>query len=201
MKKKLCLILTLLLVFTLFSNTVAVSEVIENPTKALKNVARVLKHSIRSIHQISILSIVRGTVTLLAPKHLSTLTGSLRSIFIGNDSQVKRKKLIQVKGTNNGKLISLKGKGQAGMGYRFVISTPDSINEFVKKSNFPVDEALTSIIYNNDSINLVYMFDEIVDGKGQRIKNTGIFKGTTSDSTKRINTRARGRFNLNFSTR
>lgn len=201
MKKNLCLMLTLLFIITLFSNSVAVSEVIENPIMALKKASGALRQSVRSIHQISILSIVKGTVTLLAPKHLSTLTGSLRSIFIGNDSRVKRKKLIQVKGTNDGKLISLKGKGVIGMGYRFKISTPDSINEFAKRSNFPVDEALTSVVFSNDSIRAAHTFSELAGSKGQRIKNTGTFKGTASDHTERINTRARGRFNLNFSTR
>lgn len=70
----------------------------------------------------SVLSQVRGTV-LLKVENSEALGADLREILLGNDSVLKKKKLITVEGLNDGNEIQLQGTGPVGEEYEFTLST------------------------------------------------------------------------------
>ena len=112
-KKINLLILVICLILLLSNNALAKSK------KALSKIA--LSHSITSVG-----SIVKGTITLAAPKNLSTLSEDLQNIFLGDDSKIKRRKKIKVEGSNSGSTLSL--QGVTDKDYSFYISLPRSLN-------------------------------------------------------------------------
>ena len=196
MKRMFMLFLILLLNITVFFPTSVFADLTKNPQRFFATLSDKVQRSIRSIQYYSVLSIVKGTVTLIAPRNIFALKGSLRSIFLGNDNRIKRKKIIQIKGKNNSESLSLRGRGVNGQGYEFTIPSPSSINEYARASKF-VDRLPGSIfITHNNSIRTTFDF-EINRIAGKRIKNSGTLNGTFS--TRVRGGKAQGRFNLNLS--
>lgn len=190
MKKSVSLALILLLICGLFTSTNALAGVEELAKKA--------RNSVRSIRAISILSVVRGTVTLLAPRRLSALRGSLRSVYAGNSSSPKRVKKIRVDGQNDGQTIRLEGKGNTGEGYSFNFPSPESINEFARRNRFKeFDFASIQISHSNSVVSFAtFNIDKL---RGERVKNKGVLKGIFSLPVN--GGKARGRFVLKLSSR
>lgn len=188
MKKSVSLALVLLLIYGLFTSTNALAGVEELAKKA--------RHSVRSIRAISILSVVKGTVTLLAPKRLSALRGSLRSVYAGNSSSPKRVKKIQVRGENDGSTIRLEGRGRTGEGYTFNLPSPSSINEFARRNRFKEFDFASIEIAHTNSISVFATFN-IDKLRGERVKNKGVLKGIFSLPVN--GGKARGRFVLKLS--
>jgi hypothetical protein len=190
MKKSVSLALIFLLVYGLFTST--------NALAGVRELAKKVRHSVSSIRAISILSVVRGTVTLIAPKRLSALRDSLRSVYVGNDISPKRVKKIKVSGQNDGQVIRLEGKGRVGEGYSFNFPSPESINEFARSSRFKeFDFGSIQIAHSNSVVALAtFNIDKL---KGERVKNRGVLKGTFSLPVR--GGKAKGRFVLNLSSR
>ena len=86
MNRSLQCVLLALLVFNITNNAFAEFE--NDPVKFAGKVISSVKRSVRSIGSINVLSVVRGTVTLLGS---SSLRGSIRSIYIGNNSNASSK--------------------------------------------------------------------------------------------------------------
>lgn len=193
--------LKFLLLFLLIANSLftsgAVAQLTESPAKVIKNVVRTVKRSVNSISSINVLSVVRGTVTLFAPGS-SFLSGSVRSIFIGNDSRLKRKKIIKVNGENDGNIVRLSGVGRVGEGYFFSFITPDDLNEFLPRRTRKISGRISSIVQVSYD-----EFEITLDGeryRGARSPKAAVLKGSFSDRLPDGGT-ARGRFNLRFSRR
>ncbi|GEM_PF-4743285 len=195
MSRSLQCVLLVLLVFNITNTNNAFAELNNDPVKFAGKVISNVKRSVRSIGSINVLSVVRGTVTLLASP---SLRGSIRSIYIGNDSKLKRKKVVKVEGENDGDTVNLGGIGEAGSGYFFSFITPDAVNKFFpgKKKNF--SGRVSSIVKVS--------FDELeveIEGgryRGSRSPRSAVLKGTFSDRVPGGGT-AKGRFNLRFSRR
>lgn len=193
MNRSLQCVLLALLVFNITNN--AFAEFNSDPVKFAGKVISNVKRSVRSIGSINVLSVVRGTVTLLGS---SSLRGSIRSIYIGNNSNFKKKKVVKVKGENNGDTVNLGGIGGAGSGYFLSFLAPDAINRFFpgKKKNF--SGRISSVVKVS--------FDELeveIEGgryRGSRSPRSAVLKGTFSDRVPGGGT-AKGRFNLRFSRR
>ena len=177
----------------------AYAELIQNPDKFVNNLVQRTKHSIGSIsrpHGIdnSILSIVRGTVALVAPKN----PGSLRSIFTGDGNKVKHRKIIKVKGSARSTPITLDGIGREGKGYIFDFPTILRTDTEDKKVTQFSDKKIgqLSIRFVSDSINSPKAGLDIDHVTAKRTNKALIVKGTFSEKINKG--KARGRFTLRF---
>lgn len=189
MKKQISLVLILLLVFGFLTSTNALADI--------KTLAKKARHSVRSIRTVSVLSVVRGVITLLAPSRLSALRGSLRSVYAGNDFSPRRVKKIVVRGTNDSEALRLEGRGRIGNGYSFILPSPRSINRFTRRNRFVEFDFGSIQITHNNSI-VVSGALNIDKVRGERVRNKGILKGTFS--TRVRGGKAKGRFVLKLSS-
>ncbi len=195
MNKYLKGLLVCLLAINLLFTTNALAQLTENPAGVVKNVISKVKKSVNSIRSINVLSVIRGTVTLFAPVNI---TGSIRSIFIGNDSKLKRKKVIKVRGENDGSVVRLSGVGSTGEGYFFSFATPDDVNEFMPRKVKKISGALSSVVQvSYDEFEIELEGDRY---KGSRSPRSATLKGTFSDRVPGGGV-AKGRFSLRFSRR
>jgi len=194
MNRNLCKILIVLV----FLNTLLVLKTnaheLSNTKEILKELGLSLRKSVKSIQQHSILSVVKGTVTLIAKGNFD---GELKDVLAGSQNTVSKKKKIPVVGINTGDLINLKGT-KSGQGYFLSIQTPGQVNEFSKKKKgFKVRRLPpTSINYIAGSINSFASFDSGTF-RGSRGKNKGTLIGNFSQSVP--GGKAKGRFKLNLS--
>lgn len=204
MKKPIQIILCLLLIITIFSGTNVFAELKANPKQFAKAVVTKFK-SVRSINKaksIVVLGAVTGKVILTAPKKL--LNSSLRSIFSGNGKRPSPRKIIKVKGTNTGSIISVRGIGKQGNGYSFSIVTPRSINIYSKRNNKKFSGKLKDNVeasFDDDFGRTKFNSDGSRKDhfQGKRTKKKGVLNGTFQKKTDRGV--AKGRFILKFSKR
>lgn len=206
MKKPIQIILCLLLVITIFSGTNVFAELKANPKQFAKAVITKFKsgRSVRSINtakSISVLGAVTGRIILTAPKRL--LNSSLRSIFSGNSRRPSPRKVIPVKGTNTGSIISIRGIGGRGSGYAFSIVTPRSINIYSRR-NKKFSGRLSDnveVAFKGDFAKTKFESDggRKERFQGKRTKRKGVLRGTFQKETNRGI--AKGRFILKFSKR
>lgn len=163
-----------------------------NFLERVKNTAR---KSIRSIQHFSLLSVAKGTLTLITKGKVSK---SLKSIYLGNDSIIPHSKKIKVSGVNDGSNIRLEGKGKTGKGYFFSIQTPAKANKYSRsKKTFRTTNPLKAQLSfsknrNKTEVNLN------VNARGVRIKNKSTITGKF---TKKVGNQgiAKGRFILKLS--
>lgn len=195
MNRSLQFILLVLLVFNITIANNAFAELNNDPVKFAGKIISNVKRSVRSIGSINVLSVVRGTVTLLGA---SSLRGSIRSIYIGNNSNFKKKKVIKVKGEHDGDTVSLGGIGRSGDGYSFSFLAPDAVNRFFpgRKKNF--SGKVSSVV--NVSFDELEIEAEGGRYRGSRSPRSAVLKGTFSDRVPGGGI-AKGRFNLRFSRR
>jgi hypothetical protein len=195
MNRSLQITLTILLIFNFVFANNAFAELNSDPAKFAAKVISNVKRSVSSIGSINVLSVVRGTVTLLGAPSLS---GSVRSIYRGNDFKLKRKKVIKVRGENDGDTVILAGIGRSGDGYVFSFSVPDEVNRFFpgRKKNFGGRiGSVIKISYEDLEVEV-----EVGRFRGSRSPRAATLKGVFSDKVPGGGT-AKGRFNLKFSRR
>ncbi len=195
MKNSVKILLSLLLVFALISNLSAIADFVKEPSnKTNRSVSSVKKpgkkgksgSKSKAGAKVSVLSIVKGTVTLLAPKKFS---GSLKSIYQGNSNKVSSKKAIKVTGSLNDGTLKLKGKGASGKGYTISLGYPRSINRLGK---FKTSIGSVTVKYKDATAN--FTIDKLT---GQRKKKSGVLKATFSTRiSSRSKDKAKGRFVL-----
>lgn len=205
MTRQIQLIFLALISISFFICTNAHAELNKDPKAFLNGLATKVRHSVRSLGSINVLSVVRGTVTLIAPRKLSCLVGSIASVYQGNASNLRKRKVFKVSGTNDGQFISLEGRGGAGQGYEIPsLDAPQPLS-FRPAGRKPLKESgdLGSIrvSFTDDFGNV----NEIDFDQGEyvvnRTKNAATYKGTFE---KRISRRcgvAKGRFNLKLTRR
>ena len=195
MSRSLQCILLVLLIFNITISNNAFAELNNDPVKFAGKVISNVKRSVRSIGSINVLSVVRGTVTLLSSP---SLRGSVRSIYIGNNFNLKRKKVIKVKGENNGDTVNLGGIGRAGNGYFFSFLTPEDVNRFFPGRRKSFSGRISSVVkVSYEDLEIEIEGDRY---RGSRSHRSAVLKGTFSDRIPGGGV-AKGRFNLRFSRR
>ena len=197
MKKISCLLLIMLLFATiLLELNTSVGAKSTSTTNFFEKAINTARKSIRSIQHYSLLSVAKGTLTLIT---IGKISGSLRSIYLGNESIISRSKRIKVKGVNDGSYINLKGRGDTGTGYFFSIQTPAQINKYSNsrrtfKTRNPLQAKLS---FSKNSRNKVEI-NLKANARGIRDKNKATLTG---NFTKSFNGQgiAKGRFILKLS--
>ena len=196
MKKISCLLLIILLFTTVsLELDTNVNAKTTSTTNFFEKAINTARQSIRSIQHYSLLSVAKGTLTLITT---GRITGSLRSIYLGNESIISRSKRIKVKGVNDGSHIELKGKGDTGAGYFFSIQTPARINKYSNsRRTFKTDPLQAKLSFSEDN-NSTVEINLKANARGVRDKNKATLTG---NFTKNINGQgiAKGRFILKLS--
>ena len=197
MKKISCLLLIMLLFTTVVLELdTSVNAKSTSTTNFFEKAINTTRQSIRSIQHYSLLSVAKGTLTLITT---GRITGSLRSIYLGNESIISRSKKIKVKGVNNGSSIELKGKGDTGTGYFFSIQTPAQINKYSNsRKTFRTNPLQAKLSFSPENSRSKVEVNLKANAKGVRDKNSATITG---NFTKNINGQgvAKGRFVLNLS--
>lgn len=202
MLKQIQIVLLVILTTSFFIGTNAYAELKENPKTFLQGLAKKVRHSVRSLGSIDLLSVVRGTITLIAPKKLSCLDGSIASVYQGNSNNLRKRKSFKVSGSSEDGIF-LEGRGGAGEGYTVSgIETPPVLNFLPRKRSNKDSGSLGSVRINfSDNFGQ----SEVIFDKGKykavRSKNSAAYKGTFQ---KRLSGRcgfAKGRFNLKLTRR
>lgn len=204
MKRLLVIFLSIIFLSGLFFETVVLAIEETSPTHFIKNVSK----SVSSITSTSkILSVVKGTVTLTVPQlkllaHTSLRSiQAIRSIQLGSDRRVRAKKTINVKGSNNGSIIQLRGTGK-DKDYSFSLSGKlDKLNKPLKggkASNFSVSGNSVLVKYGSLDVSANSSDIEVVRSKDSALLSS-TFSVKAPIKGKKPKVLAKGRFHLTLS--